>query len=96
MIDFLKNGGIADKVINDIKNANSEANLFNLKCNEEEVLKIINYFNSIGLTCVNELLVNRINLFFMDFNTLNDRLSKYDLNKFVQLVNNDYMIIDQI
>lgn len=96
MVEFLKNYGIKDNVIKEIENVNTDANLFNLKCNELEVVKIINYLNSIGITCLDELLVYRLNIFFMDLNTLKSLLEKYDLDKFVSLVNNDYTLIDRL
>ena len=49
MIDFLKEIEIEEKIINEIKKYNNDASIFDLSCNEEDCLKIINYLKEIGI-----------------------------------------------
>ena len=43
MIDFLKMVNISDSTLIEMMKNNNEAILFNLSCNEDDALKIINY-----------------------------------------------------
>lgn len=96
MIDFLRNCGITDKVINDIKSVNVDTNLYNLNCNQDEVVKIIQCLRDIGVNCISELLVYRIDMFFLSFDKFKKLYIKQDTSNFVKLVNDDYTNIDEI
>ena len=50
MIDFLKDANITDDTIIEIMKNNNEASLFNLSCNDEDAIQIINYMRGIGIT----------------------------------------------
>ena len=56
MIDFLKDANITDDTIIEIMKNNNEASLFNLSCNDEDAIQIINYMRGIGITNIDELL----------------------------------------
>ena len=60
MIDFLKDANITDDTIIEIMKNNNEASLFNLSCNDEDAIQIINYMRGIGITNIDELLIYRI------------------------------------
>lgn len=96
MIDFLKEYNISLKVIDMIKKENSGANLYNLSCNQEEIKEIINYLRGLGIICVDELLIYRIDLFFNSLDDIKKRFSKYNINDLVNSLNNDYCFIDLI
>ncbi len=96
MIDFLRNCGITDKVINDIKSVNVDTNLYNLNCNQDEVIKIIQCLRDIGVNCISELLVYRIDIFFLSFDKFKKLYIKQDTSNFVKLINDDYTNIDEI
>ena len=65
MISFLEKCGISTLVINEIEKNNSSANLYNFSCNKEEILKILGYLKELGVCCIDELLIHRINIFFI-------------------------------
>lgn len=91
MLEFLKECGISQTVLNKIEEENSSSNLYNLNCNQEEVIKIVQYFTSLGINCIDQLLIYKIDLFFMSFDEINDCFSKQeDLGNFVELINEDY------
>ena len=50
----------------------------------------------IGLICIDELLINRIDLFLSSFEKFIKKLSKFNIPVLVQLVNMDYATIDII
>ena len=96
MIDFLKQVDIKEEVLIEIVKNNNPSSLSSLSINEEECLKIINYMKEMGLTCIDELLINRIDLFLSSFDKFVKKLSKFNIPVFVQLVNTDYATIDII
>ena len=96
MLDFLEKCEINNDVINEMKSNNVSANLYNLSCNSDEVIKIVQYLNKIGVNCVNELLIYRINIFFLDFETFIEKFVKNDIDNFVKIINTDYNLVDEI
>lgn len=96
MLDFLRKYNISEDVIKKIEKENSSANIYNFNCNEEEVCKIIEYLQGLGITCIDNLLIYRIDMFFSNFDSLKKKLSKYETNSLVQALNNDYSIINEI
>lgn len=67
MIDFLKKTNINEDILIEIIKNNNPSALSSLSINEEECVKIINYMKEIGFTCIDELLINRIDLFLSSF-----------------------------
>ena len=96
MIDFLKKANIKDDILIEIIKNNNPSSLSSLSVNEDECLKIINYMKNIGFTCIDELLINRLNIFLSSFDKFIKKLSKFNIPVLVQLVNTDYATIDII
>lgn len=96
MIDFLKKTNINEDILIEIIKNNNPSALSSLSINEEECVKIINYMKEIGLACIDELLINRIDLFLSSFDKFIKKLSKFNIPVLVQLVNTDYATIDII
>ena len=96
MIDFLKQVDIKEEVLIEIVKNNNPSSLSSLSINEEECLKIINYMKEIGFTCIDDLLINRIDLFLSSFDKFVKKLSKFNIPVLVQLTNTDYATIDII
>ena len=96
MIDFLKDANITDDTIIEIMKNNNEASLFNLSCNDEDAIQIINYMRGIGITNIDELLIYRIDIFFITFEQFIKRLSKFNVPVLVNLINDNYANIDII
>jgi hypothetical protein len=96
MIDFLKLCGITDVVIQEIKNVNSSANVYNLSCNQDEVIKIITYLQSLNVKCIDKLLIYKIDKFFVSFDKFYNLFEKSNINSFIELLNNDFELIDNL
>ncbi len=96
MIDFLKNVGISDDTLIEMLKNNNETAIFDLSCNEEDAINIINYIKNIGINNIDELLVYRMDIFFLTFEQLVKRLSKFNIPVLVNLINEDYTNIDII
>lgn len=96
MIDFLKDVSINDNTIIEMMKNNNEASLFDLSCNDEDAIQIINYMRGIGITNIDELLIYRIDIFFLTFEQFIKRLSKFNVPVLVNLINENYANIDII
>ena len=96
MLEFLKDYGIEDSVILEIEKVNTSTNIYNLNCNEYDAGKIINFLRELGVRCINQLLVNKIELFFFRYDDVKRLFYKYDLYKLVELINQDYNIVDKL
>ena len=96
MLTFLNDLGVSEQTINKINKENSSANIYNLNCNQDEVSKIIKYFNELGILCIDELLIYRIDLFFKGFGEIKEIFSRYETNSLVNAINNDYNIINEL
>ena len=87
MIGFLEKCGISTLVINEIEKNNSSANLYNFSCNQDEVVKILNFLRSHGVKTIEQLLINRIDMFFVDFNKFYNLYVRNDIDNFVKNIN---------
>ena len=94
MIDFLKKYGISSLAIKEMEKVNSSANLYNFNCNQDEVVKILNFLREHGVKCIEQLLINRIDMFFVDFNKFYKLYVKDDVDTFVKTINEDYMSME--
>lgn len=96
MIDFLKDAGISNNVLVEIIKNNTETSIFDLSCNDEDAIEIIKYMRNIGITNIDELLIYRIDIFFLTFEQFIKRLSKFNIPALVNHINDDYANIDII
>jgi len=96
MIDFLKKANISDIFNSKMKEEYSDSTLFDLSCNEEDCLKIINYLKEIGILNINDLLIYRIDVFKLSLEELVKKFSKFNIPLFVNLINDDFVAIDNI
>jgi len=88
MVDFLIDCGISKMIIGQIEDINVYENLYNFKCNQDNIEKIISYLRELNFEYIDDLLVNKLDLFFL---TISEFKNKYtqdnfnDLMKFVEL-----------
>ena len=93
MIDFLKNVGISNDVLVEMIKNNDETAIFDLSCNPKDSVEIM---RNIGVTNIDELLIYRIDIFFLTFEQFIKRLSKFNIPALVNHINDDYANIDII
>ena len=96
MIDFLKEVGISKRTIKEIESNNTNSSLFDLSCNNINCLKIVLYLKEIGILNIDNLLINKIDLFKMDYQELVKKFSKFNIPVFISLVNDDIEVIENI
>lgn len=96
MIDFLKEYNIKEEIIEEMKKNNSPSLMFDLNCNEEECGKIINFLKSIGIENIDMLLLYELELFFKNKKSIELAFSKFNIQEFVEQINQDYTEIKKI
>ena len=79
MVDFLIDCGISKMIVNQIENINVYENLYNFNCNQDNVIEIINYLRELNFEYIDDLLVNKLDLFFM---TISEFKNKYNRDTF--------------
>lgn len=96
MIDFLNDVGISDITVNKLYNEYNSSTIFDLSCNEDECIKIINYFKELGILNIEELLLYEIDVFKLNFEKLVKKFSNFNIPLFVSMINDDYVAIEHI
>ena len=96
MTDFLRECGISDEAINELETICSKEMLYNLYCNEYQIKEIINYFNSIGIKCTEDILINFTGLFLETFNDIKKMFEGKDIDRLVKSINEDYNVINDL
>lgn len=93
MIKFLKECNISSDTIHELSKKYS-SQLFDLNCNQNECVKIIDYLREIGIINVDELLINKLQIFYETKDDLVKMFSRYDIVELVRKINFDYNEID--
>ena len=86
MIDFLVNCGISKMVINQIKDMNVYENLYNFSCNQDNVEKIIGYLKELNFEYVEDLLINKLDLFFLTFTEFKNKYNRDNFSDLMEVV----------
>ena len=94
MNDFLLELGYSNELIGEIIRFNGENTYANLCFNSDEVIEIIDYLKELGINCISELLIYKIDIFFEDINELNTIISGSNTKDKVDLINNDFTNVD--
>lgn len=96
MIDFLRNIDISTETIDKIEKQNNDSILYDLSCNEEDCIKIINYFKNLGINNIDELLIYEIDIFKLSFEDIVKKFSNFNIPAFVKIINDDFVSIKHI
>ena len=92
MIDFLEDVGISKNIIFILYNKFYDNILYSINCNEEEIKKIIPYLRSIGIICIDDLLINYINLFLSNYKDIKNMFNKCNLEQMVKEINENVLM----
>ena len=97
MIDFLYNTGLNNDIVKKMNDTYDETNLFNLSCNEDECIKIINLMKQIGIKIdiIESLLVIKLDWFLNTCDEIINILRKTDILEFINRINNDPFVIEE-
>ncbi|MCI5835302.1 MAG: hypothetical protein MR227_01190 [Firmicutes bacterium] len=95
-MEFLLPFGITKETIAQVIKNNDETFIENLICDQEMVINNLNYFKEIGIKRINDLLIERTDLFLVPTEILKEKLDKFNLNVLSELVNEDFCNLELI
>lgn len=95
-MEYLTKYNLTAEDINDIVNTIDEEDKLELELNEERVSSIIDYFLSIGLTNIKDIIINKPNLFYDDVNSIKMRIEKHSNTNIIELLKEDAINFDLI
>ena len=95
-MDYLTKYNLTNEDIKDIINSIDEDDKLELELNEERVSSIIDYFLSLGLTNIKDIIITKPNLFYDDINSIKMRIEKYSNTNIIELLKEDPINFDLI
>lgn len=95
-MSFLLEYGILEDTIKKIKENHEESMIFSLLCFKDNVLDVIRYLQSIHVLAIDELLINRLELFFLPKEEIKERFERYNLSVLVELINEDINVLNNV
>ena len=95
-MEYLTKYNLTTEDIKDITSSIDEEDKLELELNEERVSSIIDYFLSIGLTNIKDIIINKPNLFYDDVNSIKERIEKHSNTNIIELLKEDAINFDLI
>ena len=95
-MEYLTKYNLTTEDIKDITNSIDEDDKLELELNEERVSSIIDYFLSIGLTNIKDIIITKPNLFYDDVNSIKMRIEKHSNTNIIELLKEDPINFDLI
>ena len=95
-MEYLTKYNLNAEDIRDITSSIDEDDKLELELNEERVSSIIDYFLSIGLTNIKDIIINKPNLFYDDVNSIKERIEKHSNTNIIELLKEDPINFDLI
>ena len=95
MKEKLESLGVSSYVYEELINTDP-ATLSNLELNWDTVSQNIKYLKSIGLTCIDELLLYSSLVFMLNPSDLENKIKRLDKDDFTAEVNEDFFKIEQL
>lgn len=95
-MEYLTKYNLTTEDIRDIASSIDEDDKLELDLNEERVSSIIDYFLSIGLTNIKDIIITKPNLFYDDVNSIKERIEKYSNTNILELLKEDPINFDLI
>lgn len=89
MIDYLKNYNLTDNDLLNIKKRYNASYLNYFEVMMDNVCTVLNYFKSIGVKDLTNILLYRPDLCFRNLDYLKEQLNKYDSKMVLYIFNND-------
>ena len=95
-MEYLTKYNLTTEDIKDITSSIDEDDKLELELNEERVSSIIDYFLSLGLTNIKDIIITKPNLFYDDVNSIKMRIEKYSNTNIIELLKEDPINFDLI
>ena len=95
-MDFLLDYNISQETINMIKENHDDSMIFSIVCFKDNVLDVISYLQSIHVSVIDSLLVNRLELFLIPVSLIQEHFENYNVSVLVQLLNEDINVLNNV
>lgn len=96
IVDYLTKYNLTNEDVKDIIDSITYDDQLELELNEERVSSIIDYFLSIGLTNIKDIIITKPNLFYDDILSIKERIEKYSNTNIIELIKEDPLNFDLI
>lgn len=95
MIDYLKEYVEEDTILEMLERYD-QAFINQFAIYKSDTLKILEFMKQAGITVIDELLIHMPQVFMMFYDNFIIKISKFNLQEFVQHVNADFVVMDNI
>ncbi len=92
-MNYLLDIGIEQDVIKKALINNSKQTIDDAEWNIELVISNINYLKSIGIECIDKIIINRFDILLRNSNNLKETIDNLDDNNVIELINKDIKYI---
>ena len=95
-MDILLENGINKETIEKIKNNNDEMLVSNIELESDNIILNLNYLKKIGIRRMDDLLIQRLDLFFIPNKKLKEEIERFNIEVLVNLINQDFNNLELI
>lgn len=93
-MQFLKEFLTYEDTIDKMKENYDSKLIYNFICNKDNVIRILKYFKSIGVNCIDKLLLYKLEIFFVNSDNLISAFDNYDISLLCTLLDEDINVIN--
>ncbi len=79
-----------------IQENNNEMMIEDLEANRDNVIRVIDYLQEIGIKVIGTLLVEKPDLFLLDVDEIKNHFANYDIKLIVRMINDDISNFDLV
>lgn len=95
-MNFLIEYGVSKETIKKIKENHEESVIFYILSFKDNVVEVIKYLQSVNVEAIDDLLINRLELFFLPVEKIKNRFENYNLEILVKLLNEDISVLNNV
>lgn len=95
-MNFLIEYGVSKETIKKIKENHEESIIFYILSFKDNVVEVIKYLQSVNVEAIDDLLINRLELFFLPVEKIKNRFENYNLEVLVKLLNEDISVLNNV
>lgn len=95
-MNFLIEYGVSKETIKKIKENHEESVIFYILSFKDNVVEVIKYLQSVNVEAIDDLLINRLELFFLPVEKIKNRFENYNLEVLVKLLNEDISVLNNV
>ncbi len=87
---------IDEETLSLIKENNTDMMIHDIEANRDNVIKVIDYLQEIGVKVIGTLLIEKPDLFLLDVEEIKSHFDNYDMKLIVRMINDDISNFDLV